>query len=560
MRTGALACTLLAMLASAAGQAVAQPLRGPGDDALTLSRRTVRVVLGTSITDASHRYGRGTAGRADGALEPLGIDFSSDTLGVAQFPGLASAQAALRTLTGNNAFTLNLGRTQLSSSVRTQVTPILLEAGITSRLQVSVMVPLVSARNEASLNINGGTPGGNVGVNPIRSGTAGVRDSASTTNGTLVSELNSAASQLSTLIGQCTADPAFNAQCPTILANGPTITAGTTAFLDAFTVLYGSLPNRGAVVVPSVGGAADSAIRNRISTFRSQYAALGVTALNAAGPTRAPAFTPATLLRVTSDSTLGLLVQPIRTITRQGIGDIEIGAKFRLFDAFGGSDTTRFLPRGLSLRQSVGAAFRAGTGTIDAPDHFLDVGTGDGQNDVEVRSFTDVLYGRRFFGSVVGRYTMQLPDQPVRRITGTPEDVWAPAYRQQVVDRNLGDVLEVEFTPRWVVSDNFAFAAQYLFRHKGEDRHTGTYLVPVTLSGLDAPLPLDASTLDAQTGGSEQRLGWGFTYSTMATRARGRTRLPIEVQYFNSRTVAGRGGLIQKISVHQFQLRFYPRS
>ena len=306
--------------------------------------------------------------------------------------------------------------------------------------------------------------------------------------------------------------------------------------------------------------AADSAIRARVSAFRTQYESFGITVLTATGPTSAPTFTPATLQRLAGDSSLGLLVEPVRTITRQGLGDIELGAKFRLFDAYGVSDTARFLPKGLGIRQSIGAAFRLGTGTADAANNYLDVGTGDGQNDVELQSFTDVLYGRRFFGSIAARYVMQLPDQLERRITDTPEQAWAPAYRQRLVDRNLGDVMEVEFTPRWVFSDNFAFAAQYLYRRKGQDRHTGTYTVSTAESGLGALIALDASSLDAQTGGTEQRIGWGVTFSTMASRARGRTKLPVEVQYFNSRTIAGSGGLVQKISMHQLQLRFYPRS
>lgn len=558
MRRGARACTLLALCAAAGAPLAAQPLRGPGEDAITVPRRSVRVVLGTSITDASQRYGTGTPGRSDGSLEPLGIDFSSDTLGVTQFPGLGAAQSALRTLTGNPNFTLNMGRTLLSSSIRTQVTPILIEAGVTRRLQLSVLVPIVSARNEAGLNIRSDSGRGNVGANPLRSGTSEIADTARTSNSGVVSQLTAANTALQGLITQCQANAASNAGCPQILASGPALASSATAFAAAFTTVYGNATTPGAAVIPAVGSAADSLIRARLTSLQAQYTTLGVTSAIASTPSRAPLFAPATLQRLARDSSLGLLVQPIRTITRQGLGDIELGAKFMLLDAFDASDTARFLPKGLGIRQSLGAAYRLGTGTIDAPDHYLDVGTGDGQNDIEVRSFTDVLYNRRFFGSIVARYTVQLPDQVERRITDTPEAVWAPAYRQRLVDRNLGDVLEVELTPRWVFSDNFAFAAQYLFRRKAQDRYTGAYNVSTAESGLGAIIALDASSLDAQTDGTEQRLGWGVTFSTMATRARGKTKLPIEVQYFNSRTVAGSGGMVQKISVHQLQVRFYP--
>jgi hypothetical protein len=259
-------------------------------------------------------------------------------------------------------------------------------------------------------------------------------------------------------------------------------------------------------------------------------------------------------------STLGLLAEPLGTITRQGIGDVEVSVKLRLFDSFGArNDTLRFLPKGVNLRQSFAGVYRFGTGKLDSPDNYLDIGTGQGQNDVEVRSFTDLLFGRHLFTSLIARYTVQMPDQQPLRITDTPDQVFAPAYRKRLVDRNLGDVLEIEVTPRWVLNDFFSVGAQYLFRNKAEDTFTGTFTVPTTETGLAAPLTLDASTLRYETAATEQRVGVGLTFSSVAAHARGKAKFPIEVQYFNSRTVAGSGGAVPKLSVHQLQVRLYPQ-
>ncbi len=549
MRAGVLACALLTALCVTAGPARAQSVRGIGEDALTAPARAVRVQVSTAIRDSRERYAKGTPGRRDGSLEPLGIDFTGDTLGVRQFPGLSLAQQAIRSLTGNAGFTLNLGRSDLSSSVRTQVTPILLEAGLTRWLQLSVMVPLVSARNEAGLNINGSGALANVSFNPARRGDT-------TTNLTLVSQFTAARNELNTLITSCTANVGASASCPAVLASGAAVATSTTGFVQGITQLYGTTSSNGAAFVPLAGTAADSIIRNRVSTLRTQLAALGVTPIPAAtvGPARPTApVTPDGLQRVIRDTTLGLVAAPLGTITRQGIGDVEVAVKLRLFDAFGTrSDTTRFLPTGLNIRQSVAGVLRIGTGTMDTPDHYLDVGTGDGQNDIEVRSFTDIVYGRHFFGSIVARYTLQLPDQLERRITATPEQVWATAASQQLVDRNLGDQIEIEFTPRYVFSDVFSAGVQYLFRSKAEDRYTGGG------SGTTS-VATDAGTLGLQTSAMEQRLGWGVTFSSLAAYDRGKAKLPVEVQYFNSRTVAGSGGLVSKLSIHQVQVRWYPR-
>ncbi|MES3032892.1 MAG: hypothetical protein V4813_02715 [Gemmatimonadota bacterium] len=563
-RPGAIAGALLSACLLLAAPMDAQPVRGLGDDALTPRRGAVRIQLSTTITDFSQRYGKNTPGRSDGSLEPLGVDFSVDTLGVSVFPGLSPVQNALRTLTGNNDFTLSLGRSAVTSSVRTQTTPILIEAGISNRISLGVLVPMVSARHLVSLNVNPLGVGGNVSYNPARSG-SGV-ETAAAVNTTLVTELTQARDQLAALLASCTANPGSSPSCPGVIANAPGINSSATAFASAITQVYGTTATResAAQFVPFTGSAADSAIRNRVTTFRTQFEQYGITAINAGttGPSSATAaLSPAGLQRAITDSAvLGLQASQLGTITRQGIGDIELSLKLRLFDSFGfANDTNRFQPKGSGFRQSFAGAVRLGTGTIDSPSDYLDVGTGSGQTDVEFRSFTDIVHNRRFFTSVVARYTMQLPDQQSLRITDTPEQAFAPKWRERLVDRNLGDVMEVELTPRWIISDFLSFGAQYLFRRKAEDTYTGTFEVPPAESGLPTAVTLDANTLALETSGTEQRLGWGITFSSVASHARGKAKLPLELQYFNSRSITGSGGNVPKLSIHQVQVRLYPK-
>lgn len=562
-RPSAFAGALLVVCLLVAVPLHAQPVRGLGDDALTPPKGAIRVQLSTTIADFSQRFGKNTPGRSDGALEPLGADFSVDTLGVSLFPGLAPVQSALRTLTGNNAFTLSLGRSAVTSSVRVQTTPVFIEAGISNRLSIGVLVPVVSARHLVSVNVNPLGVGGNVSFNPARAASGAA---AAVVNTTLVTELTTARDQLAALLASCRADPGSSASCPGVIANAPAITSSATAFATAITQVYGTTATResAAQFVPYTGSAADSAIRNRVTTFRTQFERYGITAIKAGttGPSSATAaLTPAGFQRAITDSaSLGLQASQLNTITRQGLGDIELSVKLRVFDSFGtGSDTVRFQPKGIGFRQSFAGAFRLGTGSIDSPADYLDVGTGSGQNDVEVRSFTDIVHNRRFFTSIVARFTVQLPDQQSLRITDTPEQAFAPKWRERLVDRNLGDVLEVELTPRWIISDFFSFGAQYFFRRKREDTYSGTFEVPPTESGLPTAVTLDASTLALETSGTEQRLGWGVTFSSVASRARGKAKFPIELQYFNSRTITGSGGNVPKLSIHQVQIRLYPK-
>ena len=74
-------------------------------------------------------------------LHPLGNSFTFDSLGVRQFPGLAAAQAALRTLTGRSE-PLAQSRADLRHGRRAHVTtPFSLSYGVTNRLTIGAMVP-----------------------------------------------------------------------------------------------------------------------------------------------------------------------------------------------------------------------------------------------------------------------------------------------------------------------------------------------------------------------------------------------------------------------------------
>ncbi len=557
-RRSARLCALLAASLFGASVLDAQAVRGLGDDALTTPRGAIRIQFSTAITDFSQRYAKDSPGRADGSLEPLFADFSTDTLGVNQFPFLTPVQNAIRSLIGNPGFTLSLGKTLLTSSVRVQTTPIALEAGLSNRLSIGVMVPIVSARHQVQFNVNPGTARGTVSFNPGRD-----FDTAASRNATLVTQLTTARTQLAALLASCVANPGSSAACPAVIANAPAVTSNAQSFTDGIVAVYGTRRTDGSPLVPLAGSAADSVILNRISTLRTQFQQFGITALapTTTGPSRPiAAITPDGLQGVIQDSTPGLLAAPLGVITRQGLGDIEVAAKLRLFDSFGTRrDTMRFLPRGLNIRQSIAGVYRFATGTIDQPDDLLDFGTGDGQRDVELRSFTDIVYGRTFFASVIARYTVQLADQQVRRITDRADAVFVPSYRERLVSRDLGDQLEVELTPRWILSDYFSVGVQYLFRRKAEDVFSGAFTVPASETGLPAPLPLDASTLRFETAATEQRVGFGLTFSSFAAHARGKASLPIEVQYFNSRTISGVGGAVPRLSIHQLQVRLYPR-
>src|SRR3989338_1859633 len=148
-----------------------RPVVAQGEDAAQLSPGTLRITLAPDWSRWDHRFGEGTPGYARGALEPAGIDFSSDSLGIGQLPFLQGVQTRVRNLTGLSAFRLNLGRAQLTLNTSVRVVPLGLELGVTRRLAIGVVVPIVRSRVEAFLlgpDTAGGDSAtrGNVGWNP----------------------------------------------------------------------------------------------------------------------------------------------------------------------------------------------------------------------------------------------------------------------------------------------------------------------------------------------------------------------------------------------------------
>ena len=523
-----------------------------GDDALTVPAGTVRVSLFSQWLRYYERYGRATPGRKNGAVEPLGVDFNFDTIGVAQFENLAPAQSAVRALAAMPDFTASLGKSSVLSRDNVLTTPIAIDFGITRRISASILVPFVTATSTVDFRINPTGREPTMGLNPTLSS-----PSAIAANGELLSQFDAAAAQLNAQLASCAANPAA-AGCASLNANAATARAliqNAAAFAAGLAQVYGGRAGSiGSPFVPVAGTAAQTAIIARLAGYKAQYAGFGNTTITGSVPFGAAPMTIADAATLFTNKSFGLGAQPLARTINRGIGDIDVGLKVKLFDTFGADPKARLAPHGWQWRQSIGAVYRIGTGMTDAADNFADVGTGNHQNDIELRSYTDMLYGKHFWVSVLARYNFQMADQLTMRITDTPSQVLAAAYRQETVQRDLGDVAEIEIDPRWVVNDYMSVSGHYFYRRKAADRYTGTFNV-TNLAGQ--PVTIDASALNQETEASEHRLGLGFSYSTLAAYMRGKAGLPFEISYFHFQTTLGSGGNVPKLSQDQVQVRMY---
>jgi hypothetical protein len=272
-------------------------------------------------------------------------------------------------------------------------------------------------------------------------------------------------------------------------------------------------------------------------------------------PVGAPPLAYAAFQRVLTDSAGGIIADTLQSVEVNTVGDMELGAKVMLFDSFGGVAPQQAALGGVKVRLSVAGLYRFGTGQMESAANFADIGTGDGQDDIEGRVFADVMLGRRFWASLVGRYAVQRADIQAFRVPDVPHEPFPPASRQITLNRDLGDYYSAEFSPRLVLSDNIAFGGSYLLISKGEDSDT---LGPASGVDPDSTAAVNPGVLALGSARSEQRVLASVTYSNLAAYYRNRARVPMEVSLTVGRTISGDGNA-PKASITALSFRFYNR-
>lgn len=536
--------------------APAQRVLGVGDDATVLPRGVFRLQTLAQWTTFNERYGLDTPGRPNGSLEPLGVDFTLDTLGVKQFPNLASLQAGIQQLTGNTSWNATLGNSQLNLHDRVTTFPFLFELGLSKRLSLGIQVPYVVTEAMTFFNVNTTRTEGNLGFNPALGSSLAV-----TQNAALLAQFTADSTSLKSAIDNCAANPAGSGcaqlNAPSTNAQAQALIANAQNFARGVNSIYTTSP-----FVPIAGTDAQLALEARVAAFKAAYAsfaAYGVAPITSTGPFASQ--NRLTLLdarRILSDSAFGIVADPLNSTTRSHFGDIDIGGKFSVYDSFGGATGARMSPHGLNFRTAIGGIFRIPTGQVESPNNFIDIGTGRGAKAVEGRWFSDLLVGSHYWQSFVLRYNKPFADDQEMRITDLPEEVLPPLYRRQMVHRQLGAAIEFETTPRIVVNNFFSISGQYVYRHKAQDHYTGTFTVPAAITGF-GDITLDASTLDLETETWEHRAGAGVSFSNLYSFDQGNATVPFEVTYLHSQTVRGAGGNQPKFFTDQIQLRLYLR-
>jgi hypothetical protein len=534
-----------------AGTARAQRVAGPGDDAIMVPRGAIRFSATSDWSSFDQRFGAGTPATGASGLQPLGSDFTVDSIGVRQLPGLTGLQSELRGLAGDPKWNPTLGNSLLSLRDRVSTFTFRVEAGLVRRLSIGVDVPYVVTRANPFFNVNTSGTEGNIGFNPALTNTA-----AAAQNATLLSQFTASAASLAQKLSDCAANPGA-AGCPELNAqrtSAQSLIDNSTAFATGVNTVYGASP-----FVPIRGTDAQLAIEARVAAFKAlyaQFAGFGVPQITSSGPFASQnRITVTDAQQILSDPAFGISADPLTTTSRSHFGDIAIGGKLSLFDSFGGSTEERMSPHGLNFRTAIGGAFELPTGQVESPNNFIDVGTG-GTKAIEGRWFADLLIGSHFWESFVVRVNKPFADDQEMRIVDVPGTAFAPLYSRQTVHRALGRTIQFETSPRLVINDFFSVGGQYVYRHKAQDQYTGTFTIPAAVTGF-SDVTLDATALGMDTETKEQRASGGLTYSNLYAFEQGRAKLPFEVTYLHSQTISGSGRTQPKSFSDAIQLRVY---
>ena len=497
----------------------------------------VRLGIAPTWTRFDQRY------RVNGETEPLAADLATDALDPTRLSVLVPLRERLDALGPLPDVQLSVGRLRIDHDASIFSVPLSAEIGIGARLSLGVVVPIVRTRSAVLFSPNPGLNEGNVGINPALDSEA-----ARAQNEALLAQFASAIAALEELIAACADSGNPDPRCPQ--ARSPEageLVATASSFAAGLGDVYSE---SGSPFVPLTNSAFDVTIRGRVSALAQSFAGYDITDITSAGPAGATIAGYADMLRIFTDPTFGIQAEPLATRTTTSIGDIEVGAMLQLFNTVRRDTLQRY---GTGIRAAVGATFRLGTGRADNPDDFVDIPSGDGQSDVELRTQWDLVLGSRFALGFGGRYVIQLPDKEIVRII-EPHQPFAAFWRRQEVDRDLGDVIDAQVTPRIGLGSFFSLMGQYRVRRKAEDRHTGRFDVT---DDLGDPVTLDASIVDAETEQREDRVSIGLGYSTLTSAARHRSRVPLEIFLQYGESIRGSGGRTPRVSVGVMQVRVY---
>jgi hypothetical protein len=470
----------------------------------------VRVELDGSIETFDRRF-------RNGVREGYAADLSSPALGSDRIPILVDADARIGRIIGSPAYRLNLGALSADALADIGNGGLGLGLGLTKQITIFGRIPLVRTRAQTKFSFDPANADG--GLNPGEDSHLFFFQNFDAVLATLASKLAA---------GDYDANPATRALAEATLAEAT----------ELRTDLFGLLadPVTASPVVPTATSGAGTAVLARVTNLQNTLAS----SLDVPDFILAPELPPTPLdqggLRQLLTGPLGLRIDESKVTFR---GDAEVGATLTLIDRW-----DRGTRRG-GFRAAVSGLIRLPTGSRELSDRPLDIGTGDGQTDIQVDLVTDVGAGA-FGARVAGTYVRQLPADVTVRVA-PPSQPFVGPDRLAFVRQDLGDITALNVLPFFRLARTLALQAG--LQHWSRTADKASYRSPA-----DALPGVDPGVLAEETAANATVLSAGITYSNPGRLRAGGTGLPVDASWAYERVLRSGKGRVP--DAHRVKARF----
>jgi hypothetical protein len=498
------------------------------DDAL-VPRGRVRLQMFPVYSSWDSRFGRTAAGVT--GRESLGDDLTSASAELL-FPGTAALIAAIESMSGTPGYSPVLG--EAMGRVSKDITRIDFggHIGVFDWLTIGAVLPWMRTRTNVDVYFRPDTITGDLGLNPVATDASGVNQFLVALDAAdVAAQVN--ASQV------CGVSPG-SPSCAS--AQGLADRAG--AFSTSASSAYSAspfFPVEGSAAATSLGAATSTLDADLVS---AGLAGIGVPMAFAEEWVAAEDF--ASLSAIAGFGVQGAPLGDIRSLWNAG--DLEVSASVRLLEG-ALRDSASLAPR-LTYRLIGTVLGRLPTGVTDNPDFFLDVGTGDGQADIEGRLLGELTVGRRLGVRGAALYGIQMSRTLVRRVA-PPEQVLAPLSSRHLVEWDPGSYFGLELAPSYRLGPELSVGAEYRIYRKYRDTYT--------LTGTSVGAGVDPVVLQVESGITVHHVGGILRYDTVARRMSGELITPLQVHLRISRAVAGGGGQTPVTTRLEFGIRLFRR-
>ncbi len=457
-----------------------------------------------------------------GTRRPLGWFLTGDSVGGA-IPAVSRLQQDIRTAGALPGFIASLGRGQLVALAERRTLPITADFGITRRLAIGVMVPVVRVEVREHFRLDSATA--NLGANPRWS---------DATNDTLYANFFSEFDTSLTRLDQNINTGHYNCPSSPECAQAQALSAQAHAVHDAlYRSVYGAAGVGYAPFLPTDSSDGGKAVAANIAQLQQALAADTVTGFTHGFLLPSQRLDGATFESLLLDPSLGFSTHALEDTPRfyrWWLGDVELSATYRAVVL-------------AHYVAAVSGVVRLPTGHLDSPRDPLDLSTGDHQRDLELRLTQELSVGRLWLNLSL-RGAQQAAGMR-ERLVAPATAFFAPAAAAAPLRWDPGDYVAADFAPLYRFNRFFAAGVTAGYFRKARDHYSFRTAQDSVDLATRLGMPTAAGVLDAGSEVRYARLGVTATY----------TGPLLEGGASIERTTSGAGSFVPAATVFRLVLR-----